>query len=61
MTYSVDTQKIEWMNEEMFLNNLFVVEIFCPKKKKSKNRKRMRILSSSDTMKVFDRMFVRKN
>ena len=33
MTYSVDTQKIEWMNEEMFLNNLFVVEIFCTKKK----------------------------
>ena len=46
--------------EEMFLNNFFVVEILC-RKKKSKNGKIMRILSSSDTMKVFDRMFVRKN
>ena len=46
--------------EDMFLNNFFVVE-FSVIKKKSKNRKRMRILSSSDTMKVFDRMFVRKN
>ena len=39
MTYSVDTQKIEWMNEEMFLNNFFVVEIFCPKKKYLKTEK----------------------